>query len=146
MNFGKYAILSDVTHTFEKEPDWYWIIGAPTTQDELQVSKILTTDRTKMELDGTRVSQMPATLEIAMREIAVTFRGTNIPTSENDPAPILKKGASVAEVEDVLKQMPRAMIWEIWNAVGDAVHGWGPAKPRAKQVEKKDSSTDEAKN
>ncbi len=144
--FGKYAILEPVQHTFDKEPTWYWMIKPPTSQDELNVAKILTTDKTRMELDGTRVSVMPTTLEIAMREIAVTFGGTNIPTSETDPTPCLPSNATWDQVEALLKEMPRAMVWEIWRAVGDAVPGWGPAKPRAKQAEPKDQPADEAKN
>jgi hypothetical protein len=142
MNFGKYAILTDVKHVFEKEPEWYWMIKPPTAQDELEVAKILATDKSRIDLDGTRVSLMPTTLEIAMREIAVTFGGTNIPTSENDPAPVLRKGAALAEIESILKEMPRAMILELWNAVGDAVPGWGPAKPRPQNAKEED----EAKN
>ena len=142
MNFGNYAILTDVKHAFEKEPTWYWMIKPPTAQAELEVAKILATDKSRVDLDGTRVSQMPTTLEIAIREIAVTFGGTNIPTSESDETPILRKDASVAEVESILKQMPRAMILELWNAVGEAVPGWGPAKPRANNAKE----ADEAKN
>jgi hypothetical protein len=128
--FGKYAIVTGVKHVFAQEPDWWWVIDPPTAKAELEVSKLLSTDRTKVESDGTRVSQLTTTLEVAIREIAVTFGGTNIPTSETDPTPALKKGMTLAEIEEVLKEMPRAMILELWNAVGDAVPGWGPAKPR----------------
>lgn len=144
-NFGQYAILTEVKHVFEKEPEWYWLIKPPTTKAELAVSQVLATDRTRMELDGMRVSLLPTTLEVAIREIAVTFGGTNIPTSEKDPEPILKKDASWIDVEEILKEMPRAMIFELWNAVGEAVPGWGPAKPVARQAVKKEEK-DEAKN
>jgi hypothetical protein len=132
--FGKYAIVSDVKYNFKLEPDWYWMIRPPLAEDELQVSKLLATDKSRIEGDGTRVVQMPTTLEIAIREIAVTYGGTNIPTSENDPTPVLKKDTSWVEVEALLKKMPRALVLELWEAVGEAVPGWGPAKPKAKQV------------
>jgi hypothetical protein len=132
MNFGQYAIVSDIKHVFEKEPNWWWIIRPPLGKDELEVSKLLSTDRTKVDADGTRVNQLVSTLEIAIREISVTFGGTNIPTSETDSAPLLKAGASLPEIEDVVKNMPREMIAELWVAVGEAVPGWGPAKPKTK--------------
>ena len=135
MKFGQYAILTDVKHVFEKEPNWIWMIKPPTARAELEVAKILATDKTRLDLDGTRVSQMPTTLEIAIREIAVTFGGTNIPTSESDEAPILRRDSSLAEIESILKEMPRLMILELWKAVGDACPGWGPAKPKAKSIE-----------
>ena len=132
-NFGKYAVVTDVRHEFKLEPGWWWMIKPPTAQDEMEVSKLLATDRSRMEFDGTQIRQMPTTLEIAIREIAVTFGGTNIPASETDSTPVLKKDASWAEVEELLKQMPRALVLELWDAVGEAVPGWGPAKPRAKK-------------
>jgi hypothetical protein len=135
MKFGNYAIVSEIKHEFTKEPDWWWIIKPPTGRDELEVSKLLSTDRTRMDEEGNRVSVMPTTLEIAIREISVTFGGTNIPTSESDPTPMLKKDASLAEVEQAVKEMPREMIFELWNAVGDAVPGWGPAKPKARKTD-----------
>ena len=130
LNFGKYAIVDPVKYHFEKEPDWYWLIKPPTAAAELAVARILSTDRTRVEPDGTRVTLLPTTLEVAIKEIAVTFAGTNIPTSETDPTPILKETASPAEVEALLGQMPREMVLEIWKAVGEACPGWGPWKAR----------------
>jgi hypothetical protein len=134
--FGSYAIIDPVKHVFEKEPQWYWMIKAPTAADELAVARVLSTDRSRIELDGTRTTMLPMTLEVAMREVAVTFKGTNIPTSETDPTPVLKEGARWEEVEDVLKEMPREMLVELWIAVGGAVPGWGPAKPKSDEEPK----------
>jgi hypothetical protein len=135
--FGKYAILDGVKHEFVKEPTWYWLIKPPDGGAELAVSRVLTTDRIRVEPDGTRVSILPTTLEVAIKECAVTFGGTNIPTSETDTTPVLKADAKVEEVEALLKTMPREMILELWNAVGDACPGWGPAKPRKAETEPK---------
>ena len=143
--FGSYAILDNVKHEFVKEPTWYWMIKPPDSQAELAVSRLLSTDRSRMEADGTRVSMLTTTLEVAMREVAVTFGGTNIPTSETDPKPVLNADASVEQVEALLKEMPREMLLELWNAVGDACPGWGPAKPRAARQTKAAEQTD-AKN
>jgi hypothetical protein len=39
------------------------------------------------------------------------------------------------------------MVFEIWKALGDAIPGWGPAKPRPQQMEKSaDETTDTSKN
>ena len=128
LKFGKYAIIDPVKHVFEREPGWYWMIKPPTAKDELAVARILSTDRTRVSVDGTRENLMPTTLEIALREVAVTFAGTNIPMSETDPTPILSDGAAWEKVEEVLKDMPREMLSELWIAVGEAVPGWGPTK------------------
>jgi len=144
-NFGQYAIIDPVKHVFEKEPTWYWLINPPTAKDELAVSRVLAQDRTRVEVDGTRTSMFVTTLEVAMREVAVTFGGTNIPTSETDPKPILKDNATVEQIEDVLKDMPRAMLLELWGAVGDAVPGWGPALPK-KGEPKPEGEPEEPKN
>jgi hypothetical protein len=129
-NFGKYAILDKVKHVFEKEPQWWWMIKPPTAKDELAVARVLSTDRSRIELDGTRTTMLPMTLEVAMREVAVTFGGTNIPTSETDPTPVLKEGVSYEKVEKILEEMPREMLLELWIAVGDAIPGWGPKKQK----------------
>ena len=141
-NFGKYAIVDPVKHVFEKEPQWYWMIKAPTAVDELNVARILSTQRSAIQPDGTRLELLPMTLEIALREVAVTFAGTNIPMSETDPTPILKTDAKWEDVEEVLKDMPREMLSELWIAVGEAVPGWGPAKKLSDKWKKK--SLDEA--
>jgi hypothetical protein len=128
--FGKYAILSEVTHKFEKEPDWYWKIKPATSMDELQVAKLLSTEKFTISADAERVNLRPTTLEIAVREIAVLFGGTNIPTSETDPAPILKVGDSLDRIESVLLRMPREMVQEIWAALGECTPNWGPRKTK----------------
>ena len=130
LNFGKYAIVDPVKHVFEQEPDWYWLIKPVTAAAELAVARILSTDKTRVEADGTRVSMMPTSLEIAIKEIAVTFAGTNIPTSETDPTPILKESATLTEIETIVGQMPRTMVLELWKAVGEACPGWGSWKAK----------------
>lgn len=143
--FGKYAIIDPVKYQFKQEPDWYWLIKAPTPADELAVSRILMTDRSRTSPDGTREVLMPMTLEVALREIAVTFAGTNIPTSETDPTPILNKNATWMDVEEVLKEMPREMVSELWIAIGTAVPGWGPSKQKPSPAKSVDQA-DEEKN
>ena len=125
MKFGKYAIIDKVEHHFEKEPDWVWWIEPPTSGDELNMQKFTVNNRVEQGPDGVR-HEYPLTLvEIAHREIALTFGGTNIP--DDDGKPILGENAPVGAIETVLKQMPHDLVMEIWKAIGEAVPGWGMA-------------------
>ena len=144
MKFGKYAIIDNVVHTFEKEPDWTWTIKPPTSGDELAMSKFLNTGRVETGIDGVRREYPATSMEVAHQEIALTFGGTTIPLDDDKPVaqggePILKIGASTEAIKAVVRQMPNEMVLEIWNAIADAVPGWGPYRPKVKKSE--DSST-----
>jgi hypothetical protein len=128
IKFGNYALITPVTHQFEKEPDLFWIINPPTSGDELAVSQFLSFDRMIMTPDGTRISRAAVNLEIAYREIALTFGGTNI--EDEDGKPVLTKESTVEEIEKVLRLMPHAMVMEIWQTIGDTIPLWGPSKPK----------------
>ncbi len=130
MNFGKYAILKPVTINLKLEPDWTWSIKPITTGEELQLSQFLNTERVAVLADGTRIGRPATNLEVACREIALSFAGTNIPG--DDGKPILPRDATVDEVEAALKGMPHELVMELWNAVGEAIPTWGPAKPSKK--------------
>lgn len=135
MKFGKYAIADDVTHHFEKEPDWYWKVKAVTSGMELSMSKFLNHRRLISTPEG-RAELPPTSMEIAFREVALTFGGTNIPldmnkTIEDGGAPLIEVDASVEQVENTLAMVPRDMFYEIWSAVGEAYPYWGPADPNA---------------
>jgi hypothetical protein len=139
MRFGQYAIIDEVTHHFEKEPAWWWKIKAPTSGNELAISKFLVQGRAEMGLDGVRREYPPTNAEVMHREIALLFAGSNLPMSEKPVEeggePVLKPGASPEQVEAVLRQMPHAMVLEIWDAVGAAVVGWGPYRPKAREAQ-----------
>lgn len=132
MSFGQYAIVDEVTHHFEKEPNWYWKIAPVTSGMELEMSKFLAHRRLVMDRNGERADLPPTSMEIAFREIAMTFAGTNIPEDPEKPVedgglPVLLDGASIQEVEVVLAKMPPVMMREIWAAVGKSYPFWGPA-------------------
>lgn len=127
MNFGNYAVLSEVAHEFEKEPTWSWTIKPIDMGAELAMSQFVSRDRYVIFPDGARAVRQITTEEIALREIALTFQSTTIPS--DDGAPILPEGASVSEIEAVLATMPPSMVRELWNAVGQACPPWGPALP-----------------
>jgi hypothetical protein len=134
MNYGNYAVLENVEHTFEKEPDWTWSIKPVTMQAELDMAKFTSRDRFVVFPDGARAARPITTQEIALHEIALTFASTNIPG--DDEKPILVPGASVEEIESVLCTMPPDMVKEIWKAVGEACPPWGPALPKDDQPKK----------
>jgi hypothetical protein len=128
MKFGQYAILQPVEHRFEREPDWYWKIKPVTTGDEVALSQFLSAERTAILPDGSRTVKRIANIEIALREIALTFAGTNI-TDESGKL-ILEQGATIEQIEAALRTMPNEMVNELWTAVGDAIPTWGPVKPK----------------
>ena len=123
MKFGNYAILDIVEHHFEKEPDWVWKIKPPTSGDELAMQKFMVNNRYEIDVEGTRREFPPTVIEIAYREIAITFSGTTIPG--DDGKPILADNAKVSDIENMLRQFPHEMTMEIWKALGAAVPGWG---------------------
>lgn len=141
MKFGKYAILDEITHKFEQEPNWWWKIKPPTSGDELNMSKFFVQERVVKGVDGTVKEYPPTSLEIAYREIALTFGGTNIPADIEKPVeeggkPVLKSDTDIEVIEALLKEMPHEMVLEIWDAIGDAVIGWGPAPKAARRKAK----------
>lgn len=132
MDFGNYGIIGNAILHFEKEPDWYWEILPVTSGMELDRSKFMLYNRIVMDATGNRREQPPTWLEIAHREIALTFGGTNIPLSKDKPdEPVLKKGVTSLEVEVFLKTMPQPIIVEIWKKIGEIYKDWGPIDPNA---------------
>jgi hypothetical protein len=142
MSFGKYAVLQEVVHTFEKEPDWTWTIRPVTMNEELAMAKFTSRDLFVVMPDGARVARPITTQEIALREIALTFGGSTIPavqeavdaevdkqTVHTSGVPLLPENAAVDAVEAALRTMPADMVLEIWKAVGEACPPWGP-KPK----------------
>ena len=141
--FGKYSILDETVKHFEKEPDWFWKVKPATSGMELNVQKFLSHGRIVVSPDGSRRDYPPTNTEIAMREIALTFGGTNIPMSEDKPVadggdPILKIGAPVDQIEKVLADMHHDLLMEIWDMVGEANPGWGPSHPKVRTTPEKE--------
>ena len=126
MHFGKYAFLEPVDYRFEKEPEWSWMIKPPTSGDELTIARFLNQGKVTISVDGTSREAPPTWLEVAYREIALTFGGTNIPKNEDSDHPILKPSASVSQIESALGNMPHEMVMELWTAIKEHVPGWGP--------------------
>jgi hypothetical protein len=134
--FSEYAIADAAVHHFEKYPDWFWNIRPVTSLDELAMGRFLQHNRIITDTSGAH-EYPPVALEVAFREIALSFGGTNIPKDPAKPVadggePILPEGAKVEQVEKVLGTLPRPMLMELWAAVGKAYPYWGPADPNAK--------------
>lgn len=147
MNFGNYAIIEEVTHHFEKEPDWFWKIRPPKSGDEHDINKFLVQNRVTVGPDGVTREFPPTHTEIAYREIALLFAGTNIPEDgkegksvEEGGKPVLKDNASLGQIEAVLRSMPHQMVMEIWGAIADSVPGWGPRRPKASTAPTQEST------
>jgi hypothetical protein len=133
--FGKYAIVDGTVHHFDQEPEWWWKIKPVTSGMELEMSKFLAHHRV-IQARGERYELPPTNLEIAFREIALCFGGTNIPKDpdkkvEEGGEPYLEVGAETEAIEAALRCMPREMFMEIWKAVGEAYPYWGPADPNS---------------
>ena len=131
INWGKYALIDEVEYRFEQEPNWWWKIKPVTSGMELAYSKFLNHHRVKRNPDGTIEEFPPVWGEIAHRQIALCFAGTNIPMGEAQEGedgfkPIIKENASLSQIEAKLTVMPSEMIEEIWKAVGEAIPQWGP--------------------
>ena len=135
MYFGQYAFLEPIDYRFEKEQELSWLIEPPTSGDELAIARFLNQGKVTISIDGTSREAPPTWLEVAYREIALTFGGTNIPKSDSNDTPILKKHATVTEVENVPKKMPHAMVMELWNAIKEFIPGWGPKEVKTTTTE-----------
>ena len=118
---------------FKYEPNWYWRIKEPTNEDNKTMRDFLDEDRTEVDSEG-NVYNMPYTYtELARREIALLFAGTNIPKSgkkgkrvEEGGEPLIELGAPVGYIEYILMKLPHKMVMEIWYAIADYIPGWGP--------------------
>jgi len=120
--------LQSVEHRLEKEPDWFWKIKPVTTKEELALAQFLSTERMLLLSDGTRIGRRVTNIETAIREIALTFGGTNI--VDGDGKLILEANATVEQIEKVLLDMPNELTNELWIAVGSAIPTWGPVQTK----------------
>ena len=135
MKFGGYSIAEPITHFFEKEPTWWWRVMPITSGHELEIQKFSIINRIVTDMGGQRHEFPPTIQETAYREIALTFGGCNIThemLNADGKGLLLESGAGIAEIEAVLRDMPQAMVDELWKAVGDANPTWGP--PRIQPV------------
>ena len=134
-SFGKYGMVGETRHYFEKEPEWYWDIRAVTAGMELENSKFLAHRRLVVGPEG-RTELPPTAMEVAFNEIALCFGGTNIPKEESQPVaeggePIIPTGASIEQIKENLKTFPRELLMEIWRTIAEVYPYWGPTDPNA---------------
>jgi len=129
VNFGKYAILAPITHYFEQDEELFWMIKPINSGMELERSKFMLHNRIIEDRGGVRHEMPPSWLEVAYREIALCFGGTNLVDSEGKK--VLEDEATAIQVEEILKQMPQEMVMEIWKVIGQSYPKWGPVDPNA---------------
>ena len=127
INFGGYAVLEGIEYNFEKMPDLWWKIDPITSGMELARSKFLYHNRVIEGLDGARYEQPPSPMEVAYREIALTFGGTNM--KFEDDSEVLPNDAGVFQVEAVLEKLPQEIVMELWKEIGRLFPKWGPVDP-----------------
>jgi len=127
INFGGYAVLEGIEYNFEKMSDLWWKINPITSGMELARSKFIYHNRVIEGLDGARYEQPPSPMEIAYREIALTFGGTNM--KFEDDSEVLPNDAGVFQVEAVLEKLPQEMVMELWKEIGRLFPKWGPVDP-----------------
>ena len=143
MNFGKYVIIKSKKYYFELEPELFWELKPPTSGDELEMTQLFNRGRVTVGFEGTTREAPPTPYEIAYLEIALTFKSTNVMTEDGEP--ILEPGASTLEIQEMLRQMPHAMVMEIWAAIGEMVIGWGaqPDEPEEDAEENTEEVSEE---
>lgn len=104
------------THRFTRNPDKYWIIAEVTAGHEIERAKFVNTRPT------------PTAVEVRNREIALLYAGTNLRRKSGEP--IIPLGATVEEVEEVLKEFQPLVLNELWIVIGRLNSRWGPELPR----------------
>ena len=115
MKFGSYAILDNRRHVLKDEDKWWWDIKSPTVKDEGKLATFYSQNESPMLVD------------VAALEVALSFGETNIPGDNGKP--ILSPDDSYDDVLAVVESMPTALMYELWEAVGQAIPFWGPLKP-----------------
>ena len=144
--FSNYAGNSPVEYHFKRDPGLKWYIKYATAHDEHAMMIFATSAGIFIGTNGQPVTRYPNIVEIAWREIAILFAGTNIPAQEIDQdlldacatqeevdklvtaLPRLSNNATIDQVEALIGSMPQVMVVELWKALGEINPGWGPRK------------------
>jgi hypothetical protein len=126
MPFEKYAVIDCHKHVFKEEPDLYWLIKPPTIADEISLSRFYQEGRIRM-IDNQRIVFPWSNIEIACHQLALLFGGTNI-TKEGTDQLVLPDNSRAETVEKYLGSLPTSVVKELWEALGEAVPGWGPGE------------------
>lgn len=116
MDFGKYAVIDNVTYNFEKEPELWWKFRPATVADEMEMQRWIS--------NGSKQNIQPTWVDVAYKQIAMVSVATNIPGAG------LEEGGSAIQFEELLKSAPIEMFGELWAALGDVNPLWGPPRPR----------------
>jgi hypothetical protein len=119
--FGNYS-KAQKQHTFEKNPEAFWVFRYPTADDEAQIERFM--------------RRNPSTTEIFVLELALTFAETNLGVTEEDPDPYIQPDAPIGIKQALIGKMPYEMILELAEALNAFHSGWG-LKSQEEQAEDK---------
>ena len=127
-DFGEYAVEGPYEYHFARYPEKYWNILPVSSGHEVARAKFLMYNRIAETADGTRFEQPPVAREIAHREIALLFGGTNMTTKGGES--VLPASPPLSAIEFLLDKMPPDMVNEIWVEIGRLYPKWGPSDPK----------------
>lgn len=109
--------------------EYYWRFKAPTVKVEEEMAAYITENAGSL-----------TTPEVAVKELARTFAGSNFPDPNSpttDPynpdfIPALSDDATPEDVERYLREsgMPSALMFELWKKMKEVAPHWGPEFPR----------------
>ena len=111
-------------------PETYWKIATVTSGKELERSKFMLHNRVIETRDGVRRELPPSWLEVAYREIALTFGGTNMKDRSGEPRAALTTPVSCRSRHSS-QGCRKTWFWKSGKLSGKAYPKWGPADPNA---------------
>ncbi len=126
-------------------PEVYWKIATVTSGKELERSKFMLHNRVIETRDGVRRELPPSWLEVAYREIALTFGGTNMKDRSGEL--VLKEDASIPQVESFLRQDAAghgAGNLESYRASLSQVGAGGPKRPVSEVFDELEEAVNDA--
>lgn len=131
INFGDYAIADSITYYLKKMPGTWWKFKPVTSGMELDRSKFMIHNRVITTSDGIQYDQPPTSLEIAYRELALTFDGSSLQRENGEQA--IPIGSSIERIEALLRAFPQELIIELWVELGRHFPKWGASSPEPPQ-------------
>ena len=121
-NFGKYAILDNVRHTLEREPEMWWEFKAPTAKEEIAINRFTQGNSVKQSASGIE-RKIVTNAEIALEELTLTYADSNFVDDEGHK--LISNNDSPDHIREIIRTFPKEMFFELWRGLGEACPGWG---------------------
>ncbi len=127
MQFGNYGSTGVVTHHFQKEPEWVWLIKTADWGSELERDKLFVGYEVVTDKEGSVHRKVTlSTAALIGEEIWLTFAGTNIPASVNKDltsAAELKPGAKNLYIpHGVTQKQFMLLLAGLWPPMVEEIH------------------------